>query len=62
MTDFEKILEMLVRNGIARFTVDLEENPCIEIPSFYPENYTTGVTISFDENENLCSIHSYKED
>lgn len=38
------------------------EHSGIAVPSPYPENYTTGVYFSFNEDGSLYSVHSYKPD
>ena len=63
MNDFTMILGMLDRAN-ARFRIhDVEgEHPCITIPSSHPENYTAGVTFSFNDDGSLFAVHSYEPD
>lgn len=61
--DFETILLMLNKCA-CKYTVEPVDGefPCICCPSPYPENYTTGVTFSFNDDGSLYSVHSYEPD
>lgn len=64
MTDFETILRILVKANYQSFEVNVikGEYPSIDVPSPHPENYTTGVTFTFNDDGSLYSVHSYEPD
>lgn len=61
--DFTVILEMLERSN-TKYKIGLieGEHSSIDCPSPYPENYSTGVTFSFNNDGSLSSVHSYEPD
>lgn len=61
--DFETILSMLRACGCIHTVEPIEgEHPSIDCPSPHPENYSTGVTFSFNDDGSLYSVHSYEPD
>ena len=64
MNDFERVLIMLSKANQNFKAVEGEEGECpsIEVPSPYPENYSTGVIFSFNDDGSLYSVHSFEPD
>ena len=61
MNDFEKVLIMLSKANENFKVFDGEgEHPFIEVPSPHPENYSTGVIFSFNDDGSLYSVHSFE--
>lgn len=61
MNDFDTLFKIFVKANVNIHTEETDTNyPCMVIPSPHPENYTTGVTLSFNDNGSLYSIHSYE--
>lgn len=63
MNDFTRTLIMLT-SANAKFHIDVVEgeHPGICVPSEYPEEYSTGVYFSFNEDGSLFAVHSYEPD
>lgn len=63
INDFARVIEMLT-NTNEKYRIDVVEgeHPSICVPSAYPENYTTGVIFSFNNDGSLFSVHSYEPD
>ena len=61
--DFVKILGML-EDSSTKYEIRscCGEHPCINCPSPYPQNYSSGVTFSFNDDGSLSSVHSYEPD
>lgn len=62
--DFVAILGMLEQSNTKYRISPIEggEHPSIDCPSPYPQNYSTGVTFSFNDDGSLYSVHSYEPD
>lgn len=61
MTDFEILVEMLKRAN-RKFYFDKAEGEHTSVcaPSEHPDQYTTGVYFSFNDDGSLYAVHSYE--
>lgn len=63
MKDFDMVLAMLTNANEKFYVEEVEgEHPCVNVPSPFPEYYTTGVTFSFNLDGSLYSVHPYEPD
>lgn len=61
MNDFLTIVKMLASTDTKFIIAPVEgEHPCLNIPSKYPENYSSGVCFSFNDDGSLGGVWSYE--
>ena len=61
--DFNTITTILKKANVRYIVTPIEgEGSSVDCPSPFPQNYSTGVTFSFNDDGSLYSVHSYEPD
>ena len=61
--DFNTIITILKKANVRYIIAPIEgEHSSINCPSPFPQNYSTGVTFSFNDDGSLYSVLSYEPD